>query len=327
MPFFSSSKDPQQPSSVATATATATNPTTTNSNSAAASPVTPVSVSSQSNVPPSSFDASNSAHTRSSSWFGNFFNNRSSSVDASDISSINNTNGPYEHRAHHDNIINNNNESSVTSESSVGRRARSLSRPRFHQAPPPITADEAMNLSRAISHNHSYDNNINTQNAGSATISSQSGLDYSKNNHHNYGRYDGGTLSRVVSAEPDFAAPYNNSSSNNNNGFDSSSSSSTSSSTNTSSSISSSNALQAFQQNQATTFNNNNNTITKSQIQQKLQQLQTSNHHQNDAVVGPNSPLSPTASSRPYHRLRRNSNTGSRYQGIGLVAAYDQSIL
>ncbi len=40
-----------------------------------------------------------------------------------------------------------------------------------------------------------------------------------------------------------------------------------------------------------------------------------------------NSPVSPSSGKSHHGRLRRNSNTGTRYQGIGLVAAYDQGII
>lgn len=178
---------------------------------------------------------------------------------------------------------------------SGNRRARSLSRPRYSNIAPPITADEAMNLSRS-----SFDYRPQTAPSGGPS-----------NNHHNYGRYDGGSLSRVVSAEPDFAAPTHQDVSHLAAGIPAFPSINTNIPKDSASSSISPVAAAAFSQQQ------------QQQLQQKLERLQTS-----PSFAEQQSPKSPSSGMpyKPQHRLRRNSGS-TRYQGIGLVAAYDQSIL
>lgn len=200
-------------------------------------------------IPSESFDTSLlKSPSFFSSAFGSFFGSHSSSQ--------------HSHQDHykHNDVASN-----------FSRRARSLSRSRnLHQAPP-ITADEAMNLSRAVPRA--------TDDEGHARNS----LDFPRNPHHNYGRgdrYDGGTLSRVASAEPDFAGGIHT--------------------------------------------NNDNNIQNILDDKTNLDKLKTA---LDSTKKTGNSPVSPSSGKSHHGRLRRNSNTGTRYQGIGLVAAYDQGII
>ncbi|VVT56144.1 uncharacterized protein SAPINGB_P004855 [Magnusiomyces paraingens] len=319
MQFFSgSSKTPgsgASQSATTAAAATAAQPTLQPSAAASAAPSSIQQQQQQQQHPTSSSSTSHPSFF--SSTFGGFFNPRSPSTDSthSNIQSdLNNT--PYNQPASY----------TGTSASTASRRARSLSRPRYSNIAPPITADEAMNLSRAISRvdssttdrTHSPATSENEYRASSVSRpGSTAGVNgpssYASNNpHHNYGRYDGGTLSRVVSAEPDFAAPTHQDVSH------------------LAAGIPAFPSYSSIQQQSSTASNIPNdasNSISSSGLAQRLEQLQTSGGGFAGSDKSAATPMSPTTPYRPHHRLRRNSGSGARYQGIGLVAAYDQTTL
>lgn len=196
-------------------------------------------------------------------------------------------------------------------------RTRSLSRTKYTR--PSITADEAMNLARATSFSGSPPSSsslsANGMHRRSQSISEETAIDdddvFSSSapprNNYKYGKYDGGSLSRVVSAEPDFAAP----SQSNKNSHNSISSSQI----HASSTTKHSSALDSLKK-QVPAANT-------AQLHSKLTSaFRNGSPTSHSAQTFPDMPLSSSPSSLRASKFRRNSN--SKYQGIGLVAAYDQ---
>lgn len=189
------------------------------------------------------------------------------------------------------------------------RRARSLSRSRYT---PSITADEAMNLSRATTNTHHSHSNSSSRTA----FDEKEEIEYyqSPRSHHNYGRFDGGSLSRVVSAEPDFAG-------------------STDSVTGSTIHTSQTNTTTSTKHSTTSTLNRlkqQTPTLNTAQLHQKLANSSRqadnssgSDHslHSSNKTPARRSSLSAAMAA---NKLRRNSSSGAKYQGIGLVAAYDQ---
>lgn len=172
-----------------------------------------------------------------------------------------------------------------------------------------------MNLSRATTNTHH--SHSNSSNSSSRTaFDEKEEIEYyqSPRSHHNYGRFDGGTLSRVVSAEPDFAG-------------------STDSVTGSTLHTSQTNTTTSTKHSTTSTLNrlkHQTPTLNTAQLHQKL--ANTSRQADNSSDSDPSlhssnkSPArrSSLSAAMAANKLRRNSNSGAKYQGIGLVAAYDQ---
>lgn len=196
------------------------------------------------------------------------------------------------------------------------RRTKSLSRSQYT---PPITADEAMNLSRAIPHPHGHTTSP-CSSGPRDSIDENDGL-----GHYQYSKYhDGGPLSPVLSSGSD-SMPFGDSNPKATNTVPSNDTIQSSlpktsffrrfSTPSTHEQLNHDDALvNASQLNQKfETDSSSFDTISKSDVDHSL--------HSSSKTTPRRFSFSTTTTS---NRLRRHSNSGAKYQGIGLVAAYDQ---